>query len=220
MAMTDVALAVVDSEFLFRVLNQHLDVLLICDVGSFDGAHALRFVRDGVKIEALEANPRNAETLAQNPDVAAAGISVHHLAAWKETRSLTFNVVNVGTGRDDDWQNKIGSLLDRSDYSFETEQVEVAAIRLDEFVTKEHPGDDRVALWIDVEGVGYEVIQGIAGIRSRVVVVHIEVETVAHWHGQRLWPDIRAQMQQLGFRAIGRGPGKTQCDVVLLPGVY
>jgi hypothetical protein len=95
--------------------------------------------------------------------------------------------------------------------------VRVRAVRLDSFLTDVLAGPARtIALWIDVEGAAYEVLEGIDGIRDRVCLVHVEVETRAFWQGQRLWPEIDVLMRQLGFTPIARRPGEEQFDVLFV----
>ena len=112
----------------------------------------------------------------------------------------------------------ISSIRERTpDNRFASRPVSVRAVRLDSFLTDVLAGPARtIALWIDVEGAAYEVLEGIDRIRDRVCLVHVEVETRAFWQGQRLWPDIDALMRQLGFTPIARRPGDEQFDVVFV----
>ena len=89
---------VVNSAWLFRRLLDLYGANLVCDVGSFDGTHALTFTRPGTRVVALEANPKNAETLANNSRVADAGIDVFHVAAWNKDEDITFNVIGLLDG--------------------------------------------------------------------------------------------------------------------------
>ena len=210
-------LPVVNAKFLFRVLCNLYKANLICDVGSFDGAHALSFCKSGVRVVALEANPFNAESLAENVEVANAGIDVFHLAAWNKNENTTFNVIDVPNSASDDWRNMIGSIRTRTDREFGSRKVTVQATRLDTFIANldiERPGS--IALWIDVEGVGFEVLEGIRGIHERVCVIHIEVETCEFWERQQLWPEVLDLMNEFGFSAIARRRGDLQIDVVFV----
>ena len=112
----------------------------------------------------------------------------------------------------------ISSIRERApDTSYASKPVPVRAVRLDSFLTDVLAGPaSTIALWIDVEGAAYEVLEGIDGIRDRVCLVHVEVETRAFWQGQRLWPDIEALMGRLGFTPIARRPGDEQFDVVFV----
>ena len=100
-------------------------------------------------------------------------------------------------------------------YGLETyESVAVAAVRLDGVLAAE---TGPLALWIDVEGAGYEVIEGIAGLRERICVINLEIETQSFWQQQRLGADVVAALRELGFTPIARGPGgDLQFDVVFV----
>jgi len=212
----DVALPIVSSEFLFRSLAKHLGAEVICDIGAFDCFHSRRFRATGARVIALEANPVNFAVLERDASLAAAGIELFNYAAWNRDEEITFNVVD--TARDAEWRNMISSIRERSpDNRFPSKPVSVRAVRLDSFLTDVLAGPARtIALWIDVEGAAYEVLEGIERIRDRVCLVHVEVETRAFWQGQRLWPDIETLLKQLGFTPIARRPGEEQFDVVFV----
>jgi FkbM family methyltransferase len=206
----------VDNEYLFRRLAQRLRVALVCDVGAFDGKHAKRFRAGELRVMAFEANPHCFAALANDPAIKAAGIELVHAAAWNETGTIRFNVVTSA----DKWRGSprtsIGSVLERTPgHGLETyESVTVEAVRLDRCLAGE-PGP--IALWVDVEGAGYEVVEGIAGIRERVSIINIEVETQRFWQRQRLGTDIVRALREFGFIPIGRGSGgDLQFDVVFV----
>lgn len=211
------ALPIVSSEFLFRSLAKRLGAEVICDVGAFDCFHSKRFKATVSKVIALEANPVNFDVLARDASLAAAGIDLFNYAAWNRDEELTFNVVDA-TARDAEWRNMISSIRERTpDNRFASRPVRVRGVRLDTFLTDVLAGPARtIALWIDVEGAAYEVLEGIDGIRDRVCLVHVEVETRAFWEGQRLWPDVDALMGRLGFTPVARRPGGEQFDVLFV----
>jgi FkbM family methyltransferase len=91
-------LPVVNSKYLFRRLIDLYQADLLCDVGSFDGAHALMFARPGMKVVALEANPQAADAMANDRRLTDAGIKLHHVAAWNNDEQVPFNVISVPDG--------------------------------------------------------------------------------------------------------------------------
>jgi len=210
-------LPIVSLEFLFRLLAKHLGAEVICDVGAFDCFHSKRFRATGAKVIALEANPVNFDALARDTSLAAAGIELFNYAAWNRDEVVTFNVVDA-TGRDAQWRALISSIRERApDTSYASKPVPVRAVRLDSFLTDVLAGPaSTIALWIDVEGAGYEVLEGMHGIRDRVCLVHVEVETRAFWRGQHLWPEVEALMGQVGFTPIARCRGDKQFDVLFV----
>ena len=214
-------LPVVNSELLFQNLCKLYKADLICDVGSFDGAQALHFCGSNARVVALEANPFNAGLLATNMRVANAGIDVFHLAAWNSDEEISFNVLNVPHAASGYRRNKMSSIRSRSGGKFDSQNVTVQATRLDSFVASldtETPGS--IALWIDVEGVGFEVVEGIREIYENVCVIHIEVESREFWQGQHLWPDVLVLMNKFGFSPIARRRGDVQVDVVFISEIF
>ena len=182
-----------------------LGATLVCDVGAFDGTHAKRFQRAGLRVIAFEANPHCFAALASDPSIDAAGIHLVNAAAWNKNETVRFHVVTSV----DKWRGSprtsIGSVLERvSGYGLETyESVAVAAVRLDGMLAAEA---GPIALWIDVEGAGYEVIEGIADLRERVCSINIEIETQSFWQQQRLGADVVVALRELGFTPIARDP--------------
>jgi FkbM family methyltransferase len=206
----------VDNEYLFRRLAVHLGAALVCDVGSFDGTQAKRFRRTGLRVIAFEPNPHCIAALARDPSIATLGVRLVNAAAWNRNETVRFHVVTSTEKWRGSPRTSIGSVLERiPGWGLETyESVEVPAVRLDSVLAAE-PGP--MALWIDVEGAGQEVVEGIAGIRERVCIVNIEIETQAFWQRQRLGANVIDSLRGLGFTPIGRGPGgDLQFDVVLV----
>lgn len=204
------------NEYLFRRLAVRLGAALVCDVGAFDGTNSKRFQRAGLRVIAFEANPHCFAALAGDASINAAGIRLVNAAAWNKDEVVHFHVVTSA----DKWRGSprtsIGSVLERvPGWGLETyESVPVAAMRLDSVLAAE-PGP--IALWIDVEGAGYQVIEGIAGLRERVCVINIEIETQSFWQQQRLGPDVVGALRELGFTPIARGTGNDlQFDVVFV----
>ena len=211
------SIPVVNSEYLFRRLSSLYEVNLVCDVGSFDGTHALRFCRPGVRVMALEANPINADALAANREISEAGIEVFHLAACDEDGYTSFNIVKVPPQDSEQWRAEISSIRDRVSQDVSSRSAKVPATRLDTFVSGLRSAKPlTVALWIDVEGAGFEVLEGILGIRDEVCVIHIEVETERFWQQQRLLPDVLMLMRGFGFSPLARSQGGKQFDVVFV----
>ena len=96
----------VDNEYLFRRLAVRLGATLVCDVGAFDGTHAKRFQRAGLRVIAFEANPHCFAALASDPSIDAAGI---HLVKQQQRlgadvvaalRELGFTPIARGPGGD------------------------------------------------------------------------------------------------------------------------
>ena len=63
----------------------------------------------------------------------------------------------------------------------------------------------RIALWVDVEGVAYEALEGAAGIMDSVVLIHTEVEAQELFAGQRTSGDVYALLARHGFTFLDGG---------------
>lgn len=109
----------------------------------------------------------------------------------------------------------VSSTRQRPDYH-SSGQIEVQAVRIDTFVQEIGYYPKSIALWIDVEGAAYEVLDGIEKIVERVCLVHVEVETKAVWPGQKLEPDIVELMKRMNFSAIARGEDNIQHDLIFV----
>jgi hypothetical protein len=94
--------------------------------------------------------------------------------------------------------------------------VEIEAVRLDKFVDSLSPVPESIALWIDVEGAAYEVLKGVSGIKNRIDLIHVEVETREYWQGQKLKGDVVTLARSLGYEILARGRTDEQHDLVLV----
>ena len=98
------------------------------------------------------------------------------------------------------------------------ETIKVETRRIDELVQDRHPTKQKVALWIDVEGAEYGVIEGMERIRERVQALHVETAKRPIRVGQRTVADLSKLLNAWGFRACGTniGPASDWGDVVFV----
>lgn len=206
------------TKYLFDRLLRVLRPDLVCDVGSMDASDALRFRRrlPGARIVAFEANPRNLTRLAARADLRRAGIEIVPRLVWNADGERSFFVERVEAADGGDVRHGISSSRPRTVNSLGSERTRVAAVRLDSFAAGLTPAPRHIALWIDVEGAAYEVLEGAAGIAQQVVLVHVEVETRPFWQGQRLKPEVAALAGRLGLMPLARGFNEDQHDLVLV----
>ena len=204
---------------LFQLLIKTLHPDLVCDVGSLDGTHARRFRRllPHTRIIAFEANPGNMVVMQQNEELKKDHIQVVHKAVWNEDDVLAFHVVEASSTDTSEIDRRgISSTRERVSHSFATRTIKVTAVRLDTFIKNMDFAPETIALWIDVEGAAFEVLEGIEAIRRNVKVVHVEVETRKMWRTQKLQPDVESLMQMMGFVKLARGFDELQHDIVFL----
>lgn len=177
-----------------------LGIDTVCDIGSKDGADALRFRQrlPAAEVIAFEANPRNYAGMRADPALGAARIRIEPLAVCEHDGEADFFVVRAAP-HGDHARRGMSSLYRRR----ETDELEcvvrVGATRLDSWLgTRGHGG--HLALWIDVEGKAFEVIEGAQAVLSQVRLLHVEVETAPLIAaGQKTYTDIRARLAARGF---------------------
>jgi FkbM family methyltransferase len=196
---------IVNTRRLFTRLLSGLRISAVCDVGSMNGADAVIF-REAVpesRIYALEANPENFRLMSSDSALQERNIELVPLAATNYDGEADFFLVEAG-----DFQSSprrgMSSLYRRSDPRAPTTSVvRVKTARLDTYLADKCPTDARFALWIDVEGKAYEVIEGLSGVARQVYLLHVEVETSPCISpDQKLYPQVKTLLQRLGFAEL------------------
>jgi FkbM family methyltransferase len=196
---------ILDTRHMFTTLLSKMQINAICDVGSMDGADALTFraAAPQASIYALEPNPHNLRLM--NADWV---LQEHHIGVWPLAATNYDGVGDFFLVEADYSQSNfrcgMSSLHRRWDPRYpSTSVVQVKTTRLDTFLADKCPPETRVALWIDAEGTAYEVIEGAAGVIEHVYLLHVEVETTPCIGAeQKLYPEVKALLQRLGFAAL------------------
>jgi len=207
------------TKFLFNRLIKTIKPDLVCDIGSMDASDARRFRKmlHDARIVAFEGNPYNVDFLRQDEHLKRDRIDVQHKIVWNRNGKQTFYLENLSTENGaDDMRRGISSTRIRTENSLGNVEVEVKSVRLDTFIKGLDTVPKSVALWIDVEGGAYEVLEGISGVRDKIKIIHVEVETREFWKGQRLKADVEALMASMGFITFARGHFEPQHDLVLM----
>jgi FkbM family methyltransferase len=195
---------ILDTRHLFLRLLRTFAVDVVCDVGSLNGADALRFrgVRSAAAIFAFEANPVNERRMRASPALGCARIEVVPLAICERDGEADFFVVDATHAPLA--RQGMSSLYLRTPAEHRGTAVRVACGRLDGFLAPRVTRTARIALWIDVEGKAFEALQGAQAILDRVALIHVEVETVpCIGERQRLLPEVHALLAANGFRILG-----------------
>lgn len=203
---------------LFCWLLRSMRIDVVCDVGSMNGADALRFrgALPAARIYAFEANPENYRRMAADTALAEGSIRVLPHAVSDANGTATFFLVGADYSRPNDARG-MSSLYRRTGEFAPVAVAPVDTVRLDSFLANESTAPARVALWVDTEGTAYEVIAGMRGVLQQIQLLHVEVENEpligAH---QKLYPDVKKILQSMGFRelATDRDPGRSQFNVV------
>jgi FkbM family methyltransferase len=212
---------IVNTQRLFTALARAIGVSAICDVGSMNGAEALRFHRAAPRsrVYALEPNPDNFQRMRANPSLQEHAITLLPVAASDCDGESDLFLVDADYARQDVVCG-LSSLYRRAGPVHpSTAVVRVKTARLDTLLSGECAAGASLALWIDVEGKAYEVIEGMSRIAGHVRLLHVEVETApCIAPGQRLYPEVTALLRQHGFTELATDlhPSRTQFNALFL----
>jgi FkbM family methyltransferase len=69
-------------------------------------------------------------------------------------------------------------------------------------------------MWIDAEGVGYEVLEGASDILDNTKYILIEVEKEQFWVGQKLDTDVISLLKLKGFAAVAKDREFSQYNIL------
>jgi len=181
-----------------------------CDIGSLDGAESLFFRRVLINTNfyAFEANPENFQFMVQNEMLKTKNINVYNFAINDKSGKCSFFIADENSDPTSLGNYGNSSLLIPDIDSIPTlrkvkEEVEVDAIRIDEFLLNK----ERIinaALWIDVEGAAWQVLKGMENIKDDVCLINVEVEKEPKWKNQKTLSDVQYLMNKFGFSEIAR----------------
>jgi FkbM family methyltransferase len=204
----------VNTAKLFVRLLRALRIDVVCDVGSMNGADALAFraALPHAAVYAFEANPENARYMQSSPLLRNRSICVVPDAVCDCDGEALFHVVTAEFPIPF-WRG-MSSLYERSERTdLVSRTVAVKTVRLDTFLANKLEPGSRIALWIDVEGKAFEVLQGAIESIRQALLVHVEVESCACIAPQqRLYPDVKGLLESLGFAPVAASAPPTQAQ--------
>ncbi|MGA3162965.1 MAG: FkbM family methyltransferase [Verrucomicrobiota bacterium] len=193
-----------NTRLIFKSLLRRCQVDCVLDIGSCNGSESLLFreIRPKAVAAAFEANPILYKKMAADRNLINHQIEVFPYAISNRNGVAHFHVIDADYG--DGTRDNIGisSLLVHEGLKVR-ETVEVETRRIDEFVLSRYPNVHSVGLWIDVEGAEFEVLEGMAGIKDRVVAVHVETARTPMRVGQKVYAELEVLMKSYGFVPSG-----------------
>jgi len=141
----------------------------------------------------FEPHPEIAARVSSHYDFRVFPIAISNVNDW-----LTFNAVNL----DETSNSGISSLLQHSvNGASASNEIKVQVSRLDAIISSEHI-ESIDFLKIDVEGLAYEVLEGLGDSINRVACIQVETEYIPIWEGQRLQADVYGLLEAKGFQLI------------------
>jgi FkbM family methyltransferase len=194
----------VDTAKLFERLLPHVAPGVICDVGSMNGADAMRCSRavPGAKVFAFEPNPYNLAPMLADATLRELGVEVIGQAVAEQQTVAPFHVLRADYSTPN-YQRGRSSMYPAVVAAEHLEVVEVPTVRLDAFLASRMDAVARLAIWVDAEGMAYEVLAGASGVRANVALVHVEVERVPCMNAsQKLYADVKHLLESWGLEEI------------------
>lgn len=188
-------------DFLFDKLIETAGATRAVEVGAYEASFSKRFKRrhPGSSSIAYEANPYVYELFKAR--VQATGVDYRHCCVGAENATIEIAIPRDFRGVERRPENQMASLMPnlRTDA---TERVPVDCVRLDDDIDLKE--QDRIALWIDVEGATSQVLAAAENTLESTVGIAIEVESVPIWQDQWLAPDVDRYLSSRGFVALTR----------------
>jgi FkbM family methyltransferase len=183
-----------------------------------NGADALSF-RNAIPestIYAFEPNPQNFRLMQADAVLRERNIHVIPCAVANSDGESEFFMVEADYSRSNS-RRGMSSLYRRAQEQITGVRVET--IRLDTFFSARGESQGRLALWIDAEGKGYEVVEGITGIAQDVCMVHVEVEaSPCIAADQKLYPEVKELLYRLNLIEVATDypPTSTQFNALFV----
>jgi len=209
------------TKYLFNSLLFIFKPDLVFDIGSLDGRDAIR-MRDLLpesQIVSFEANSLNYKKMEENPVFNPLNISIMNKAVSDIDGEVDFYEEEIFI-KDDGRDNRHGGVSSTrarvDEISKGHNKVKVETTRVDSFVLSLPVLPKSIALWIDVEGGSFEVLNGLSGVKDLVSLIHVEVETEEVWKDQKTKKDVLDLLDSEGFMVIARSRKSLQHDIVLV----
>jgi len=170
---------------------------VILEVGSHHGQDAERLQKsfnvDSANVHIVEAHPTFYRNIVRDyPEY-----NVFNFAANKTSGKVTFNAAK-------DFDDGRSSVLQRDIYDAPNfELVECESKRLDAFLDEQ--GIDSIDIFkLDVEGLAYEVLEGLGDSISNVKCIQVETEYGQMWEGQRSCQEVYDFLASKDFVLVWR----------------
>jgi len=196
------------SDYLNRVFLAEIDrgaVLTILELGAHDGRDTLElYERFRAEIHAFECHPDLIRDLRER---LRPFNSIHLVerAVWDSNGRIPFYPVirTVKDGEEISNRGASSCFLAREDYhqSYEQAATEVDSIRLDSYCA-EHEIDRIDLLCMDVQGAALHALRGMGHYLRKVRYLIAEIEKRPLYHGQDLYPEVKAYLESYGFLEV------------------
>jgi FkbM family methyltransferase len=161
---------------------------------------------------AFEANPYNFKKIQLNNSNKS--IVINNLAVSNFNGIGKFNIYDVNYAD----KSSVKGLSSLFAVEKCKETIETPVVRIDDYLISQDRKFSKIALWIDVEGANYEVLEGIKNISEKIIMIHTEVETKMWKNGQKIYTDIIKLMAKYNFVEVAKSfqDEELQGDIILV----
>ncbi len=192
-----------DLAALFRHVTRALQPEATLEIGARQADYSIWATRKlpDARVFAFEANPHNVASF--GPRCLEAGVDYRHAAVSETDGVIDFKLQLTRDGNDVPPTAGNNSLLTRESGDIRYETVSVASTRIDTILAAESVTGCLTA-WIDVEGALHKVLPGWGGAVSQLQAALVEVEHIAYWSDQWLWPQVFDWFSDHGLAPVAR----------------
>lgn len=176
---------------------------VVLELGAAEASFS-REVRPKVpkaSVHAFEANPYVYRKHCR--EAAEAGVDYRNLAVGPRSGQTTFKVGRAKDGQSLSPSKTNNSVLTKP-ADIDYEDVEVAMTTVDDFIAGEGLEGRSSAMWVDVEGLAFEVLTAARATLPGALALMVEVEDRAFWEGQKLSGEVKALLFDAGFIPVAR----------------
>ena len=208
---------ILKTKYAFHSLLWLINPDLVLDIGSMDGADSMRFrsLLRKANLVAFEANPHNYANMCADERVGSCGIRVVNTLISGSIGARSFYIQRP-TGSTPQTNRGTGSAIPRNEIGMENVELQIDSIRIDTFLETECPNAINIALWVDVEGFAFEVLESLENAADKISLIHVEAETKECWPGQRLEPEVEQLLARMGFVMLAHGKHDIQRDLLFV----
>lgn len=188
---------------LFISLVAALRPRVVLELGAAEASFSaqVRSLLDKGEVHALEANPHLYRKHRREAD--AAGVRYHNLAVGPQDGRVSFKLGTHKDGQELSPTKTNNSILEKA-LDIQYRAIEVDMVTVDGFVDRQGLTDRSCAMWVDTEGLAYDVLCGAERTLKATRALLVEVEDKPFWIGQHLAHEVKALICEAGFIPVAR----------------
>jgi len=189
---------------IFWDLMTKIEPTMTFEAGAYDGTFSIAMSKiiERNNVHAIEADPYCYNKYKDSFNDS--GFVYEHLAITKENGPVTLKIVI----RNDKALGGITSLSERNsigdiEYN-DYEDYVIEGQTIDTYFANKLSDDTRLYMWLDVEGLGHDILCSATETLKKTVAIKIEVEKIQYWKDQKLDNDVIDLMIQNDFIPLVR----------------